>query len=185
MNARKATSQSVKYLRVIALSRCATRGTVIAGALRLPCALGRTGRRAIKWEGDGASPCGQWPIRRVVFRRDRWRRPRAGLPIAAIRPTDGWCDAPSDPNYNRPVKHPAGERPYSASAERLWRDDHVYDVIVIIGYNDRKRRRGAGSAIFMHISRPGYAPTEGCIALSHRDILRVLPMIGRNTRLVI
>jgi L,D-peptidoglycan transpeptidase YkuD (ErfK/YbiS/YcfS/YnhG family) len=185
MNARNATRQTVKSLKVFALSRCATRGMLIVGALSFPCALGRTGRRAIKREGDGASPCGPYPLRRVVYRRDRCRRPATQLPTAAIRPTDGWCDAPSDPNYNRPVQHLSHVRPYGAGAEWLWRDDHVYDVIVIIGYNDRIRRRGAGSAIFLHVARAGYTPTEGCIAVSFKDMLRVLPRIGRNTRIII
>ena len=93
--------------------------------------------------------------------------------MRAIRPRDGWCDAPADRNYNRPVRHP-----YPASAERLWRADGLYDVVVVLGYNDRPRVRGRGSAIFMHVARPGYAPTEGCIALARPHLLRVLDAAG-------
>jgi L,D-peptidoglycan transpeptidase YkuD (ErfK/YbiS/YcfS/YnhG family) len=86
-----------------------------------------------------------------------------------MRPEDGWCDAPGDRNYNRPVRHP-----YPASAERLWREDELYDVVVVLGHNQRPRIRAGGSAIFMHVARPGYLPTEGCIALARRHLLIVL-----------
>jgi L,D-peptidoglycan transpeptidase YkuD (ErfK/YbiS/YcfS/YnhG family) len=89
--------------------------------------------------------------------------------VRPIRPADGWCDAPADGNYNRRVK-----LPYSASHERLWRDDALYDLVVVLGYNDRPRSLGRGSAIFMHLARPGYVPTAGCIALSRADMLKLL-----------
>jgi L,D-peptidoglycan transpeptidase YkuD (ErfK/YbiS/YcfS/YnhG family) len=91
------------------------------------------------------------------------------LPVRAIRRHDGWCDASADRNYNRPVR-----LPYAASAERLWREDALYDVVVVLDYNKRPRVRGRGSAIFMHVARPGYAPTEGCIALARGHLLRLL-----------
>jgi len=97
------------------------------------CVLGRSGVRpaADKREGDGASPLGLWPLRRVLYRPDREPRPATRLPVAAVSPEDGWCDAPGDPAYNQPVR-----LPYSASAEQLWREDRVYDLIIILGHND-------------------------------------------------
>ena len=97
------------------------------------------------------------------------RRPRTSLPVRAIRRHDGWCDASADRNYNRPVR-----LPYPAGAERLWREDELYDVVVVLGYNDRPRSRGRGSAIFMHVAMPDYAPTEACIALARAHLLRML-----------
>jgi len=91
------------------------------------------------------------------------------LPVSAIRKCDGWCDAPTDRNYNRPVA-----LPYPTGAERLWREDELYDVVVVLGYNDCPRAKGRGSAIFMHVAKPGYAPTEGCIALTRPHLLRLL-----------
>ena len=155
------------------LSLGATRGTLTLGGLRFPCALGRAGCRARKREGDGATPIGQWRMRAVLYRPDRVRRPRTPLPVRAIRPHDGWCDASADRNYNRPVR-----LPYPASAERLWRADALYDVVVVLDYNERPRVRGRGSAIFMHVARPGYAPTEGCIALARPHLLRLLERLG-------
>jgi L,D-peptidoglycan transpeptidase YkuD (ErfK/YbiS/YcfS/YnhG family) len=101
------------------------------------------------------------------------RRPRARLPLRPIRPNDGWCDDPADRNYNRPVRHP-----YPASAERLWRQDHLYDVVVLLTHNVRPRVRGRGSAVFMHVARPGYAPTEGCIALRRGHLLALVQWLG-------
>jgi L,D-peptidoglycan transpeptidase YkuD (ErfK/YbiS/YcfS/YnhG family) len=111
----------------------------------------------------------------VLYRPDRLLRPQARLPLATIRPNAGWCDAPGDPNYNRAVAHP-----YPASAERLWRKDGLYDVIAVLGYNDRPRVRGRGSAIFLHVAASGYPPTEGCIALGRAHLLRILFHLGHG-----
>ncbi len=123
-----------------------------------------------KKEGDGATPGGIWPMRRVLYRPDRMREsPDTGLPVAAITPEDGWCDAPGDPAYNRQVK-----LPYTASAEALWRADHVYDVIVVLGYNDDPVVSGAGSAIFLHVVNEEDYFTEGCVAMERADLLELL-----------
>jgi L,D-peptidoglycan transpeptidase YkuD (ErfK/YbiS/YcfS/YnhG family) len=158
-----------RVVRVSALSATAQRGLLRLGGQVWPCALGRSGLRARKREGDGATPLGRWCVREVLCRADRMIRPRTALALRTIRPDDGWCDAPADRNYNRKVRHP-----YSASAERLWRRDGLYDLIVVLGYNDRPRGRGRGSAIFMHVAREGLAPTEGCIALRREHLVRVL-----------
>jgi L,D-peptidoglycan transpeptidase YkuD (ErfK/YbiS/YcfS/YnhG family) len=135
------------------------------------CALGRSGVAAMgaKREGDGATPAGLWPLRRLLYRPDRLGTPKTGLPVAALTPTDGWCDASGDPAYNQPVT-----LPYPASAEPLWREDGVYDIIVALGYNDAPVVPGRGSAIFLHIARPDYSPTEGCVALAQADLLAIL-----------
>jgi L,D-peptidoglycan transpeptidase YkuD (ErfK/YbiS/YcfS/YnhG family) len=150
---------------------------VAFGPYRFRCALGRSGTRTLKREGDGASPRGCFDLRRVYYNPTRSRRPVSGLPAVPLHLDDGWCDAPGDRNYNRPVRHP-----YAASAERLWRSDGLYDLIVVVGYNDRPRRRGRGSAIFIHVARPGFTPTEGCVALARSDLQRLLPALQRATR---
>jgi L,D-peptidoglycan transpeptidase YkuD (ErfK/YbiS/YcfS/YnhG family) len=146
------------------------------------CALGPAGvvAAAAKREGDGASPAGAWPMRRVLFRADRRPPPRTGLPVEPLRPSDGWCDAPADPAYNRRVT-----LPYPASAERLWRDDGVYDLIVTLGHNDDPVVAGAGSAIFLHLARPDYAPTQGCVALAAGDLADLLRLAKPGDALVI
>lgn len=132
------------------------------------CALGRGGVIAAqdKREGDGATPLGVWPIRRVLYRPDRAPAPRTALPVQPISSDDGWCDAPSDPCYNRPVK-----LPYPASAEAMWREDHLYDLVAVLAHNDDPPRPGLGSAIFLHLARDGYGSTEGCVALSRPDLI--------------
>ena len=142
-------------------------GMMDIGGRRVRCALGPAGvvPAAAKREGDGASPAGVWPIREVLFRADRGIAPRTQLALRPIGQLDGWCDDPADPAYNRAV-----QLPYPASAEALWRDDHVYDIIVILGHNDNPVIPGAGSAIFLHIAHPDYAPTRGCVALARSDL---------------
>jgi L,D-peptidoglycan transpeptidase YkuD (ErfK/YbiS/YcfS/YnhG family) len=137
------------------------------------CALGPAGVVAggAKREGDGASPAGLWPMRRVLWRPDRGPAPATRLPRSPLAPDDGWCDAPEDPSYNQPV-----HLPYSASAESLWREDRLYDVIVVLGYNDAPVVPRAGSAVFLHLATPDYAPTHGCVALAPGDLAHLLSL---------
>ncbi len=159
------------------LSKVSTRGVLRIGGRSFVCALGQGGRRARKREGDGGTPIGAWRARLVFYRADRGLRPLTRLPVRPIQPRDGWCDDPADRNYNRFIRHP-----YTASAERLWRDDALYDIVVVLNYNERPRRRGLGSAIFMHVARPDFAPTQGCIALQPRDLRLALGWLRPGAR---
>lgn len=154
------------------------RGTLRWKGHVVDCVLGRAGIRRDKREGDGATPAGRLAMRAVLYRPDRVRRPRTRLPVHPIAVGDGWCDAAGDRNYNRPVRHP-----YTASAERMWRDDGLYDLVVVLDYNLAPRRRGRGSAIFLHVARPGYAPTEGCVALARSDLERLIAAAGPGSAL--
>lgn len=148
----------------------ATRGWTGDGTGRWRCAIGRGGMKTDKREGDGGTPVGAWPLRRVLYRADRLLAPPpTALPVAAIGPADGWCDDPADAAYNRPVTLPC-----PAGHERLWRDDAVYDVIAVLGHNDDPPVPGLGSAVFLHVARPGYPATEGCVALALPDLLALL-----------
>ena len=167
-------------LQVVARTRSGTRGLLFMGPHAIPCALGRGGRSARKREGDGATPSGTWRLLRVLYRADRTPRPRTALPVRPLKVDDGWCDAVGDRNYNRLVRHP-----YPASAERLWRADALYDVVVVLDHNQQPRVQGAGSAIFMHVASPGYRPTEGCVALARHHLLLVLAKARLGTRLVV
>ena len=136
------------------------RGTVDWRRRSFDCALGRSGIRTDKREGDGATPAGVFPLRRVLYRPDRGATPVTALAVRPITPEDGWCDDPADPAYNTQV-----QLPYPGHTEHLWREDRLYDLVVVLGHNDEPVVAGAGSAIFMHIAAPGYRPTEGCIAM--------------------
>lgn len=151
--------------------------TLTVGGRAMPCAIGRAGAcpAGAKREGDGMTPLGRWPIRAVLLRADRVAVP-AGLrlPWRRLRPADGWSDDPADPAYNRPVVHP-----HLFSAERMWRDDGLYDVVLVLGHNDAPPASGAGSAIFLHCWNEG-AATEGCVAIARERLLELLPELGQG-----
>ena len=156
-------------------------GWLEAGGRRWRCALGRGGIRRDKREGDGATPVGSFALRRLLYRRDRLgEAPATALPAAAMARDDGWCDDPADTAYNRQVT-----LPFTASHEKLWRDDGLYDVVVVLGHNDEPPVPGLGSAIFLHVARPDYGPTEGCVALALEDLLELLARCGPETMLTV
>ena len=154
------------------------RGLLVAGRWTLPVALGRGSIKANKREGDGATPRGVFHPVRVWWRADRLPRPMTQLPLRRIGPGDGWCEDPNDRRYNRPVRVAAG-----STADRLARTDALYDVIVEIDHNMRPRIAGRGSAVFIHVARPGFAPTAGCIALDRAALVRLVARLSRRTRI--
>lgn len=151
-------------------------GSATLGELRWRCALGRSGIRHEKREGDGATPAGRFALRRLLYRPDRLAPPTCILPTAALTPSDGWCDDPAEIAYNRAVA-----LPYPASCENLWRNDTVYDLILVVGHNDGPPSAGAGSAIFVHCGRPDYAPTAGCIAFAPADLQTLLGLLASDS----
>jgi L,D-peptidoglycan transpeptidase YkuD (ErfK/YbiS/YcfS/YnhG family) len=144
------------------------------------CAIGPAGIGRKTREGDGITPLGVFALREVFYRADRVKNIQTALPLWAIERDDGWCDAPEDASYNRLVK-----LPYPASAEAMWREDHLYDIVVVIGFNDDPVYAGAGSAIFLHLAKPDYAPTAGCIALTQEDLLAALEQLQPGDRIKI
>jgi L,D-peptidoglycan transpeptidase YkuD (ErfK/YbiS/YcfS/YnhG family) len=158
-----------------------TQGTLQVAGQSFACALGRSGIIAAKREGDGGTPVGRFPLRELRYRADRIVVPTTGLAAFPLSLADGWCDDPGDPAYNRLVK-----LPYAASHETLTRDDHLYDALVVIGYNDSPAIAGRGSAIFLHVARgaPGaFEPTAGCVALSIDDLRKVLALCRPQTEI--
>ncbi len=144
-------------------------GGALWGERRLRCAIGRAGVARDKREGDGATPIGCFPMRRVLYRADRMMPPPTALPALALAPDDGWCDDAGDAMYNRQVRLPRAGR-----HEALWREDALYDLIVVLGHNDDPPAPGAGSAVFLHVAEGDYRPTAGCVALALEDLRRVL-----------
>jgi L,D-peptidoglycan transpeptidase YkuD (ErfK/YbiS/YcfS/YnhG family) len=143
-------------------------------------AVGRAGVKADKHEGDGATPAGTYPLLSILYRPDRIAAPLSQLPMKPLAPSDGWVDEPADANYNRPVS-----LPYPAGAERMWREDDLYDALVVIGYNMEPVVPGAGSAIFLHIATAEFAPTAGCVAVRKEILLELLPLLGPGSQIVI
>jgi len=129
-------------------------------------------------EGDKVSPEGIWALRRVLYRADRIEKPTTKLPIEAITPAHAWCDVPGDPKYNQLVM-----LPYPCNDARLWREDNLYDLVVVIGYNDDPVIDGKGSEIYLHVVRPDYSPSAGCASVSLPDLLEILPLLDKNSTL--
>ncbi|MFZ4687615.1 MAG: L,D-transpeptidase family protein [Polymorphobacter sp.] len=156
--------------------------TVTAFGETVPASFGKGGAIAAadKREGDGATPLGAWPLRAVLLRPDRMAAPVTRLPWRWLRPGDGWSDGVDDPAYNRPVM-----LPHIFSAERLWRDDHAYDVIIVLGHNDDPPLAPLGSAIFWHCRQPDHRPTEGCVAIDRAVLARWVAMMAPGDAITI
>jgi len=173
-------NMALSLLKVATRPGVRSRGVLIAGRLAIPVVLGRTGIRANKREGDGATPWGRFRLRRLWWRADRGPRPLTFLPTVRIDRRVAWCEDPGDRRYNRPFRRSANE-----PGDRLWRDDRLYDVIVEIDHNTRPRVAGRGSAVFLHLARPENSPTAGCVAFSAPDLRRLLARLGPKTRILI
>jgi L,D-peptidoglycan transpeptidase YkuD (ErfK/YbiS/YcfS/YnhG family) len=157
-----------------------SQGILVVGSLALPVALGRSGIKANKREGDGGTPRGRFRLRRLWWRDDRTMRPRTLLPVRRIRDDDGWCEDPGDRHYNQPVRLNTTD-----AGDRLKRADRLYDLIIELDHNTRPRIAGRGSAVFVHIARPGFAPTAGCVALTAPALRRLVARLGPRTRIAI
>ncbi len=171
----------MRYSNTIAVRR---NGTLFFRGTSYPCAVGKGGFVADgeeKSEGDGKTPLGTFPLRACFYRADRVSLPKLPIPTYEMTPAFGWCDDPEHPEYNKPVV-----LPFDASHEELWREDHTYDVVVVLGYNDEPVVPGKGSAIFFHLARlgdEGYLPTEGCVAVSLDDMREILSGISPTSQI--
>jgi L,D-peptidoglycan transpeptidase YkuD (ErfK/YbiS/YcfS/YnhG family) len=169
--------KGLRVLTVRARPGNTSQGFLQAGNLVFACALGRAGISADKREGDGATPLASMRILSGYFREDHFSGGRkTRLAMTPIGPDLGWCEVPGDRNYNRPVKIP-----YGASHERMLRADRLYDACLVLDWNISPRRRGRGSAIFFHLARPGFTPTQGCVAVTARTMARLLPLLSDRT----
>ena len=177
----RTSSGTITFIRVCHLpGQPPERGRLIAGPSVVGCSLGRSGISAAKREGDGATPRGAFRILSLLYRPRPGGPPRSGIPPHPILRSSGWCDDPAARSYNRPIR-----LPFEAGHEQLWRQDGLYDLIVILDYNISPRRRGRGSAIFFHLQREDLGHTEGCVAIPAAAMRRLLPRIGKTSVMVI
>jgi L,D-peptidoglycan transpeptidase YkuD (ErfK/YbiS/YcfS/YnhG family) len=162
----------------IALARTDGRHRLIAGDIRCDAAIGRNGLIDAdkKREGDGKTPIGIWPLRCLYYRPDRLTLPSCSLTTAPITKEMGWCDDPGHSSYNQLV-----DLPFGGSHEAMWRDDHAYDIVIPLGYNDLAPEAGRGSAIFMHLLHDGKNETAGCIAIPRDQMLAILPEVTTSS----
>lgn len=159
-----------------------TIGKLTIGDKVFDCALGKGGitDEANKVEGDSKTPSGTYSLRYLLWRRDKNPRPETRLEVKEISENLGWCDDVNDPKYNRLVA-----LPYAASHEKIWREDDLYDYVVVLGHNDNPPIAGKGSAIFMHVARNEFTPTAGCVGLKKEDLLEVLKNLDGNSKIII
>lgn len=159
-----------------------SKGTINIAGNSYPCALGKTGTisAALKREGDGKTPIGDWHIRKIYYRADKIEKPISPFETIAIQENFGWCDDVNDENYNQFILHP-----YKSSAEKLWRNDNLYDICVVLGHNDTPIVKGMGSAIFLHIAKPDYSHTEGCVAINIENMRLLLKNATCDSVLII
>ena len=155
-------------------------GWLLAGAGAIKVAIGRGGIKGNKHEGDGATPTGRYRLVRLWFRPDRMPRPRTLLPARAITAADGWCEDPADRRYNRPIRMGLGD-----PGDRLERHDALYDLVIELDHNQRPRVAGRGSAVFIHVARPGMTPTAGCVSMPAPALRRLLARLGPTTTITI
>jgi L,D-peptidoglycan transpeptidase YkuD (ErfK/YbiS/YcfS/YnhG family) len=155
------------------------RGRLQAGSLTLTCAIGAAGFRHRKLEGDGATPVGRFACLFGFYDARAIKRPRSLLQLRPVRADEGWCDDPGAAAYNRRIGLPS-----RYSHETLRRDDRLYDLVIVLDYNFRRRSKNRGSAIFLHCARPDFAPTAGCIALAPADWRRLLPRLSRHVTVI-
>jgi len=173
-------SQRLSLLRVRPLAGTRARGWLTAGPFRMQCALGPAGVVRIKREGDGGTPAGRFALLWGYYRPDRTRPRAAGISLRPMRRDQGWCEDLISPRYNRPVRLPAVD-----CTDRMWRDDHLYDLTFVLDQNFSRRTKGRGSAIFFHLARPGFTPTAGCVAISPSDMRRLAPRLARGATMEI
>jgi L,D-peptidoglycan transpeptidase YkuD (ErfK/YbiS/YcfS/YnhG family) len=173
-------SGPLPIIRVRAAAGDPRRGWLAAAGQTVPVALGRGGIKADKREGDGGTPRGTFRPRQLWWRADRHPRPKTYLPVRAIKPEDAWCEDPSSRHYNQALRLERDQ-----SGDRLTRDDHLYDFIIEIDHNTSPRIAGRGSAVFLHLARPNFSPTAGCVSMTPSAMLRLLQRLGPRTRIVI
>jgi L,D-peptidoglycan transpeptidase YkuD (ErfK/YbiS/YcfS/YnhG family) len=170
----------LSQLRVRPLAGNRARGWLTAGTLRVPCALGLAGIVRVKREGDMGTPAGQFRLLWGYYRPYRVQLRTAGAPLRPLHPDQGWCEDPSSPRYNRPVRLPARD-----CTDRMWREDHLYDLTFVLDQNFSRRAKGRGSAIFFHLARVGFTSTAGCVAISAADMRKLAPRLARRAVMVI
>jgi L,D-peptidoglycan transpeptidase YkuD (ErfK/YbiS/YcfS/YnhG family) len=171
---------SLSAIHVHVRPRHRAQAWLLAGQRAVRAALGRASVKAAKREGDGATPAGQFHPVRLWWRADRLPRPHTLLPVRPIGRDHAWCEDPKDRRYNRPFRRSANE-----PGDRLSRADGLYDLIVEIDHNTRPRVAGHGSAVFIHVARPGFGPTAGCIALTRGELQRLVALLSRKTRIIV
>jgi L,D-peptidoglycan transpeptidase YkuD (ErfK/YbiS/YcfS/YnhG family) len=149
---------------------------LILDKYRIKCAIGKRGIGNKKREGDKITPKGKFKIKTILYRKDRVSHFKSKITKLSIKKDMGWCDDPKSRKYNKLI-----ELPFKGSAEKLYRKDNTYDIILVLNYNLNPIRKGKGSAIFIHVARKNYRNTLGCIAVSKKNLKKIIKKINKST----
>jgi L,D-peptidoglycan transpeptidase YkuD (ErfK/YbiS/YcfS/YnhG family) len=148
--------------------------------LKFRCALGKEGVKKKTMEGDNITPKGIFKIIKIYYRPDKIKKIKTLIKKIKIKKNMGWCDDPNSRFYNKMINLPT-----KYSHEKLYRNDHLYDLIVVLSYNTNPIIKNRGSAIFMHIANNSYKKTKGCIALKKEHLIKIISKIKKNTKIKI
>jgi L,D-peptidoglycan transpeptidase YkuD (ErfK/YbiS/YcfS/YnhG family) len=146
--------------------------------LKFRCALGEAGIKKKEKEGDNVTPKGIFKIIKMYYRSDKIKNITTGIKKIKIKKNMGWCDDPSSDLYNQQIK-----LPNTYSHEKLYRNDNLYDLILVLNYNINPTKKYKGSAIFIHIAKNSYKKTKGCIALKRKHLIELISKIKKNTKI--
>jgi L,D-peptidoglycan transpeptidase YkuD (ErfK/YbiS/YcfS/YnhG family) len=145
---------------------------------KFKCALGKSGIGKKKIEGDNITPKGVFRIVKIYYRKDRLKELSSKLRLIKVTKNMGWCDDPNSKNYNQLINLPS-----KYSHEKLFKKNNIYDLIIVLNYNMKPIIKNKGSAIFIHVAKNNYQPTQGCIALKKNDLLKLLSKISKNIKI--
>ena len=147
---------------------------------KLKCCIGKSGINKFKKEGDLSTPKGVFNLGALYYRKDRNKYLKTRLNKKIIKKNMGWCNDSRSEKYNKEIRFP-----FKYKAEKLYRTDKIYDIFIHIKYNYFPVIKGKGSAIFLHLTNKKYKPTRGCIAIQKKDFMKIMPLIKRNTKILI
>tara|TARA_B100001013_G_scaffold322697_1_gene233279 strand:- start:168 stop:659 length:492 start_codon:yes stop_codon:yes gene_type:complete len=147
---------------------------------KLKCSIGKSGITNSKKEGDLTTPKGTFKLGLLYYRKDRIKLPQCKINKKILKKNMGWCNDSKSKEYNQEITFP-----FKYEAEKLYRKDKIYDLLINIKYNYKPTIRKKGSAVFLHITDKKYRPTKGCVAITKKDFFKILPLVNRKTKISI
>ena len=153
--------------------------TLLYDEFKFKCSIGKNGKTTKKIEGDNKTPKGLYALGPLYYRKDRLPKLSTKLKKIEIMKNFGWCDDVKSKFYNKPIKTNINVR-----HEKLYRNDKKYDLLIPIKYNSKKIKKNKGSAIFLHLTS-NYKKTQGCVAIKEKDMLILLNLINKKTKIKI
>ena len=153
--------------------------TLLYDEFKFKCSIGKNGKTTKKIEGDNKTPKGLYTLGPLYYRKDRLPKLSTKLKKIEIMKNFGWCDDVKSKFYNKPIKININVR-----HEKLYRNDKKYDLLIPIEYNSKRPKKNKGSAIFLHLTS-NYKKTQGCVAIKEKDMLILLNLINKKTKIKI